>query len=352
MGLAQAVRVHLGADHDCVLWNDAHVFRAGEQPIESLERVGGNSQFAVFVATADDVTILRGDVPRPSVRDNVLVEYTLFIGALGRHRCFFLIPRADRDGSRFPTDLVGLTMFGVDDVASDADPVTLQRAVATACQKVEVQIAQLRGEERRRHREASLAVQRNSTRGTLGSLAATIVALRGIISDLQRAILENVQKADRIEAAKVSTVKSIRKLTGGASAKARELGVGGDFEHLVEKAINLVESAPAPVRLSKLLERLVAPRTTDLAAAAAAAFQDGLEGALSRLQRETLDAIESTKAEYGSWWDRASAELRDAADAAANAVDRRREELLREMNERELRRLLPSSRLSDLDFDA
>lgn len=71
-----------------------------------------STDFALFVFTPDDVLKLR-EKEWHAVRDNVLFELGLFLSKLGRHRCFFLLPRHLND-FRIPTDLTGITPLTYD----------------------------------------------------------------------------------------------------------------------------------------------------------------------------------------------------------------------------------------------
>lgn len=88
-----------------VLWTDG-VFRATSYPLEALEGMVGDCDFAIAVAHGDDVSQFRGrDWPIP--RDNVVFELGLFMGKLGRSRAILMEPR---DGAtRLPSDLSGFT---------------------------------------------------------------------------------------------------------------------------------------------------------------------------------------------------------------------------------------------------
>jgi predicted nucleotide-binding protein len=107
-GLSIAREVQSGLRHDPVtvrVWTDG-VFGASRFPLEDLETQLAASDFAVLVATADDVVTSRGrsdDAPR----DNIVFELGLFMGALTRHRTFVLRPRGL--DMKLPTDLLGLT---------------------------------------------------------------------------------------------------------------------------------------------------------------------------------------------------------------------------------------------------
>ena len=73
--------------------------------IESLERASLEADFAILVLTPDDVTTSH-DAEKLSPRDNVVFELGLFIGSLGRERCF--IVHEQRADLKLPTDLLGV----------------------------------------------------------------------------------------------------------------------------------------------------------------------------------------------------------------------------------------------------
>jgi len=89
------------------LWTEG-VFQLSKTTIEDLWRMTADSDFAVIVLTADDITVSRGK-RKPSPRDNVVFELGLFIGALGRQRSFIVIPRGI--AVKIPTDLLGVTLL-------------------------------------------------------------------------------------------------------------------------------------------------------------------------------------------------------------------------------------------------
>ncbi|MEQ8042410.1 Pycsar phage resistance system effector protein PycTIR [Xanthomonas hortorum] len=88
-----------------VAWKNG-VFRASQYTLDELEAELDDSDFAIAVAHGDDVFITRDD-EWPIIRDNVILEFGLFMGRLGRRRAFLMEPR-DVD-LKLPSDLAGLT---------------------------------------------------------------------------------------------------------------------------------------------------------------------------------------------------------------------------------------------------
>lgn len=73
--------------------------------IESLEKTAAQADFAVLVLTPDDVTTSRRKNTL-APRDNVIFELGLFMGHLGRERCFII--QEDKADLKLPTDLLGV----------------------------------------------------------------------------------------------------------------------------------------------------------------------------------------------------------------------------------------------------
>jgi predicted nucleotide-binding protein len=107
LAVAYAVKAALDPYAECIVW-DKGVFFAGDFSLEALERAINNSDFAVAIAQADDVVESR-DVSRPTLRDNVLFEFGLFMGRITRHRAIMIHPKIPN--LKIPTDLNGLTLL-------------------------------------------------------------------------------------------------------------------------------------------------------------------------------------------------------------------------------------------------
>lgn len=88
---------------EVVLW-DQGVFEPGLYTLEALINTARRSDFAILVATPDDVRESRGQTAAVP-RDNVILEFGLFAGVLGRIRTYVLAT----DGALLPTDTLGLT---------------------------------------------------------------------------------------------------------------------------------------------------------------------------------------------------------------------------------------------------
>ena len=74
--------------------------------LPDLDAVADQSDFAIVVRTADDLTTKRGQT-HPVPRDNVLFELGFFMGRLGVERTYMV---SNRDNPpTLPSDLAGIT---------------------------------------------------------------------------------------------------------------------------------------------------------------------------------------------------------------------------------------------------
>ena len=80
-------------------------FRLMSTNIESLEKITETTDFAVLIMAPEDYTQGRG-TERAAPRDNVVFELGLFMGCIGRDRCFIISEK--RSDLKIPSDLLGI----------------------------------------------------------------------------------------------------------------------------------------------------------------------------------------------------------------------------------------------------
>lgn len=83
---------------------DNGTFTPGSFTLEALIEKAQMVDFAILVATGEDTVTARG-METKAIRDNIVFEFGLFLGALGRERVFLL----SVGDVKIPTDLSGLT---------------------------------------------------------------------------------------------------------------------------------------------------------------------------------------------------------------------------------------------------
>lgn len=180
LDVAEAINIKLEGAARIKQWDNA--FDLSSMTLPALVQRANDTEFAVFVFHKDDQTIIRGN-SYSTVRDNVLFELGLFIGALGVEKCFVLIPRSVEGEFRLPTDLAGLTLTTYDDSIED-----MVDAVATSCAKVKQAIRKALGE------EAAVALQSG------GSEPARADPTADLQSELWRARIDLQRSVEQLAA--------------------------------------------------------------------------------------------------------------------------------------------------------
>lgn len=136
LNIAYAVQQNLLHNAEVTVW-DQGIFELSKTTIESLSKTLQDCDFAVFVFSPDDLLTIR-NTSHPTVRDNVLFEFGLFIGKLGRDRVYFLLPM--KGELHLPSDLLGITPGKYEENRSDG---SMQAATGAACNQIRIQMQSL-----------------------------------------------------------------------------------------------------------------------------------------------------------------------------------------------------------------
>lgn len=131
LNVAYTIQTNLEHDVDTTVWPQG-VFNLSEMPLDSLLKELDEKDFGVFVFSPDDTLNMRGENSK-TVRDNVVFELGLFIGKLGKQRCFIVKP--NKSELHLPTDLAGVTPATYDSGRND-----LLGALGPACHKIRLAI--------------------------------------------------------------------------------------------------------------------------------------------------------------------------------------------------------------------
>ncbi|WP_080283796.1 nucleotide-binding protein [Clostridium botulinum] len=86
------------------------VFIAGDSILDSLINTTGEVDGAIFIFNDDDKIWCRDEILKSTVRDNVLFEYGLFMGNLGKTKVAF----ASKNKPKLASDLSGVTYIDAD----------------------------------------------------------------------------------------------------------------------------------------------------------------------------------------------------------------------------------------------
>jgi Predicted nucleotide-binding protein containing TIR-like domain len=132
--LRDGLQRRLDGKADVRLWTTE--FELSRTYIEALEARAAEADFALAVFSADDRVTSRAQ-RRHAPRDNVVFELGLFIGALGRPRCF-LVHRQDVD-LKLPSDLLAVVSAAYTVAPGQA----LADALAVRCDQIALRVQEL-----------------------------------------------------------------------------------------------------------------------------------------------------------------------------------------------------------------
>lgn len=149
MPIAKDLERSLSGAVQVVRW-DQDVFRPSSYVLPSLLTAAADVDFAVLVATPDDMTEKRGE-SLPVARDNIILEFGLFCGALGLDRTFLLAAgKVD-----LPSDILGLTRLpfrhgasgraAVSDAAYDVEQEVIKQGARRPASTTATTTGELRG---------------------------------------------------------------------------------------------------------------------------------------------------------------------------------------------------------------
>lgn len=136
LAIAEAVNVNLDHEFEVTIWKNG-TFKLSSNTIDDLVAKSSTVDFALFIFAPDDIATIRSRKEH-IVRDNVLFEMGLFIGAIGKQRSFILKPRDSV--MHLPTDLLGITPADYDAQRTDNDLVS---ATNRACSLIKSQVARI-----------------------------------------------------------------------------------------------------------------------------------------------------------------------------------------------------------------
>jgi len=132
--LRDGLQGRLGERADVRLWTTE--FELSSTYIEALEAQAAEADFAVAVFSGDDRVTSRAR-RQHAPRDNVIFELGLFIGALGRPRCF-VVHRKDVD-LKLPSDLLAIVSAAYTVAPGQALP----EALAQRCDQIAQRVREL-----------------------------------------------------------------------------------------------------------------------------------------------------------------------------------------------------------------
>jgi CRP/FNR family cyclic AMP-dependent transcriptional regulator len=121
-------------DIEIVAWKN-DIFKVANYPLEDLETQLDLADFAVAIASVDDIVTSRKK-RSGTPRDNVVFELAYFMGRLGRRRSILIEPQAPK--VKLPSDYNGVTT-----ITYNFDKANAAKSMAVPCNKLRAHIQEL-----------------------------------------------------------------------------------------------------------------------------------------------------------------------------------------------------------------
>jgi hypothetical protein len=186
LAVAYSLQSNLDEAADVTVWNQ-DVFHPSEFILESLLKQLPRADLGIFVFSPDDLISMRG-VEHATVRDNVIFEFGLFVGHLGRDKSIIVAPKGENP--RLPSDLLGVNILKY---RAEREDRNLDAALGPASAKIRALLASVQSKADKIPRELDLPMMER----------------RDLLSSRQRKIL------NAIEAQKQCSLQDLAKLFPG-----------------------------------------------------------------------------------------------------------------------------------------
>src|SRR5262249_11384584 len=239
--IAKAVTALLRPQTQPTLWKK-NVFLPGSFILERLETLTTDHYFAVFVASPDDDLTSRGQ-KYPAMRDNVLFECGMFMGAHGRKHALLICPDTPR--IKLASDLGGIITATYNAGKITKNP---KVAVRSACQEVLKTIMNEWARMERQKARKLLALERAKEVKAAKKLNGLILRwLDATNSDF----FEGFSNPTGFNKMKAKIAKGVRKLAKLCAAEARLTGLEQHLEALTEATDAALGDFPIPRGMGK-----------------------------------------------------------------------------------------------------
>ncbi|MEO5315557.1 nucleotide-binding protein [Pseudarthrobacter sp. CC12] len=233
--IARTLQAELEAATDCIVkrW-DTDTFAPGSITLDELIARANSVDFAILVATGEDTVTSRG-TQSAAVRDNIILEFGLFLGALGRERVYLL----SVGDAKLPSDLQGLTRLIYRERPDDDIRAGLNDAVLRV-EKAMAKLGPRRGGTQPNLPRGTHAVVEMVAKDALSAFQGEAPAQRGVPQNIQLPVTTTHDSAPSILAAS----------HGEQTLKALEEEIKWLCSNATSQGWAIVKNNPTTLRLS------------------------------------------------------------------------------------------------------
>jgi hypothetical protein len=310
LALAEALYACLSYETVPKLWTH-QLFLPGKYPLEVLEEQIRMNDFAVLVASPDDQILKRGE-SSAAMRDNMLLEFGLFAGALGRRRAFFVCPTTPK--VELPSDLFGVMVAEYDATRGKGRRDEVAAAMQIPCQQIRAVVAEQWDSVRDERERISAGIRASEQGRAVERLYGVVTKLRDAVIVVQRDATAAVNDEPAFDRVKRTAVEKVTEIAEALSDDAELIGVARELDQLRQATCGAVEDLPFPRELS-LGREAARQKVVNTGLGALDSLLSGgdpIRHVEEAASREATGRIRSLQARYMEWWDRHFPEIDDA----------------------------------------
>jgi Predicted nucleotide-binding protein containing TIR-like domain len=318
LSIADAIFSHIRFDTEPTIWKHG-LFLPGKFSFEVLEEQLRSCNFAIMVATPDDRLEKRGE-HHETMRDNILIEFGLFAGVLGRKRTFLVLP--DKMEINIPTDLLGIMPAYYDSTRIQKNSFEIEASLQETCRLILKAIKlEINEHEKKLQKQQSelLESEKGKAIQTLYSVATKI---RDVILVIQTDISEAFTNSEKYSQAKNKAVAAINSIYDDYSDVAAKINIEQELYSLVEVSKTAIQDLPYPNELvigkddwkKKAMDTGFKALDTFLKGG------DAVNELRNKAGSEVEARMESLKIKFREWWQKHSPKLQLATTKFQDAL--------------------------------
>lgn len=181
--IAYSLQNNLENAANITVWTQ-DVFQPSEYILESLLKTLNLTDLGILVFSPDDVVRIRG-VEYAATRDNVIFEFGLFVGHLGRDQSIIVAPKGENP--RLPSDLLGVNVLKYE---SEREDKNWDAALGPASNKIRNLLGEIQPKANSLPAEFKLS----------------ILERRDLLTAKQRAILTEIERRNTCSVTELTTM--------------------------------------------------------------------------------------------------------------------------------------------------
>jgi Predicted nucleotide-binding protein containing TIR-like domain len=245
LNIADAIFSQIRFDTEPTIWKHG-LFLPGKFSFEVLEEQLKNSDFAIMIASPDDKLEKRGE-HYDTMRDNILIEFGLFAGVLGRKRTFLVLP--EKQDINIPTDLLGIMPAYYDNIRIQKNPTEVEACVQETSRIILKAIKAETLEMLKKFENDKAQIIESEKGKAIQSLYGVATKVRDIILVIQTDISDAFSNADKYNQVKTKAVLGVNTIYDDFKEPALKVNIERELFSLVEVSKFAIQDLPYPNEL-------------------------------------------------------------------------------------------------------